>query len=76
MPLMSIQAISGVEISVLAKIVQLHAKLPRTAAIERKLLRFRQRRVKSVITAAEPNGRSKTIHGRKLLVVNFKISGC
>jgi hypothetical protein len=60
--------------SILIKTEQLQTKLPRTAAIEIPALRFLKRRVKSVITAAEHNGRSKTSHGRELFVVNLKIS--
>lgn len=60
--------------SIRAKIRPLHAKLPRTAAIEMKLLRFFHRRVNKVITAADPSGSSKTNHESELLVVNLKIS--
>jgi hypothetical protein len=37
---------------------QLQAKLPRTAATEINALKFFQRRVNNVITAAEPSGSS------------------
>ena len=48
----------------LAKMKQLQTKLPRTAVIERKLLTPFDRRVKSVITAAEKSGRSSASHGK------------
>jgi hypothetical protein len=70
---MSIQGSSGAEMSVQTKIAQLQAKLTRTAPTEIELLRVGQRRVNSVITAAEAKGSNKTSHGSKLLVVNFKI---
>src|SRR5438270_10137551 len=72
-PRMSIQANSGAEMSMRTKMKQLQTKLPRTAAIEMKPLTFFQRRVNKVMTAAEASGSSKTNHGKKLLVVNFKI---
>src|SRR5438105_15664183 len=72
-PRMSIQANSGAEMSMRTKMKQLQKKLPRTAAIEIKPLMFFQRRVNKVMTAAEASGSSKTNHGRKLFVVNFKI---
>ena len=75
MPRISIQANSGAEMSVLTKIAQLQAKLPRTDATEMKLLRFCHRREKSMITAAEANGSNKTSHGSELLVVNIRILG-
>ena len=50
------------------KMKQLQAKLPRTAATEMKLLNVFDRRVKSVITAAEQSGRSKTYHGSALFM--------
>src|SRR5713101_3398126 len=68
-PRMSIQVNSGAETSILPKIAQLHAKLPRTAATDIRALIFFQRRVNKVMTPAEPSGRSKTNHGSKLLVV-------
>src|SRR5205814_10445996 len=70
---MSIQANSGAEMSIRTKMKQLHTKLPRTAATEIKLLTFFQRRENKVMTAAEPSGISKTNHGSRLFVVNFKI---
>ena len=73
---MSIQLSSGAEMSILVKTPQLQMKLPSTAAIEIPALRFLKRRVKSVMTAAEINGRSKTNHGSELFVVNLKISDC
>ena len=73
-PRMSIQVNSGAETSILPKIEQLHAKLPRTAATEIRALIFFQRRVNKVMTPAEPSGRSKTNHGSKLLVVKVKVS--
>ena len=75
-PRISTQMNSGAEISILVKITQLEAKLPRTAPTAIALLIFFQRRVNKVMTPAEANGRSKTNHGSKLLVVNFKISDC
>jgi len=75
-PWMSIQLSSGAEMSISVKTAQLQTKLATTAAIEIPALRFlNRRRVKSVITAAEINGKSKTSHGRELFVVNLKISG-
>src|SRR5215475_7180907 len=70
-PRMSIQVNSAAEMSVL-NTKQLQMKLPTTAVTEINALRFFQRRVNSVITAAEPSGSSKIIHGIRLLVVNFK----
>ncbi len=68
-PRISIQVNSPAEMSTLPKIAQLQTKLPRTAATEIALLIFFQRRVKKVMTPAEPSGRSKANHGSKLLVV-------
>lgn len=73
-PRMSIQVNSGEEMSVLEKIAQLQMKLPKTAAIEMRLLTVFQRRVNSVITAAEPKGKSKTNQGSNVLAVNIRIS--
>src|SRR5215471_16675435 len=71
-PRMSIQVNSAAEMSVRMNTKQLQMKLPITAVTEINALRFFQRRVNSVITAAEPSGSSKIIHGIRLLVVNFK----
>jgi hypothetical protein len=50
---------------------QLQTKLPRTAAIEMKLLKPFHRRVNKVIAAAEINGSSKTAQGSELLTVKL-----
>src|SRR2546423_8454315 len=75
-PRMSIQPSSGAEMSALTKIAQLQKKLPKTAPIEMRLLTVFQRRVNKVITAAEPNGKSKMNQGSRVLLVNIKILGC
>jgi hypothetical protein len=61
---MSIQVSSGAEIFGRRKIKQLQAKLPRTAAIETKLLSGFERRMNRVIAIAETSGRSKAYHGK------------
>ena len=65
---------SGDEMSSFPKIKQLHPKLPRTAAIEMKLLSFFDRRANKVIVPAAINGRSKAHQGTGVLIVKFKIS--
>jgi hypothetical protein len=72
-PRILIHVSSGAEMSVLVKIAQLQRKLPRTAATEIAALTVLNRRVNSVIAAAEANGSTKTNQGSKVLVVNFKI---
>jgi hypothetical protein len=67
---------SGAEMSTLVNTAQLQRKLPRTAAIEIAALKVLNRRVNKVIAMAEANGNSKTNHGSKVLVVNFKILEC
>jgi len=58
------------------KIKQAQTKLPRTAAIEMKLLSFFDRRANKVIVPAAINGRSNAHHGTGVLIVKFKISNC
>ena len=58
--------------SILVKIAQLQRKLQTTAATEIAELRSLNRRVTSVIVAADAKGSSNTNHGSKVLVVNFK----
>ena len=68
---MSSQSNSVAEMSGVTKIAQLQTKLPRTAAIEIRLLIVFQRRVNKVMTDAEISGMSRTAHGSGLLVVKF-----
>ena len=55
---------SGEEISGCVKIKQLQTKLPRTAAIEKKLLSDFDRRANKVIAAALTSGENKTIQDK------------
>jgi hypothetical protein len=71
---MSIHVISVAEMFVWRKIKQAQTKLPRTAAIEMKLLSFFDRRANKVIVPAAINGRSKAHQGTGVLIVKFKIS--
>ena len=68
---MSIHVISVAEIFVWRNIKQAQTKLPKTAAIEMKLLSFFDRRANNVIAPAAINGRSKAHHGTGVLIVKF-----
>jgi hypothetical protein len=54
--------------------MQLETKLPSTASTEIAALKVLDRRVSNVIIVADASGKSRIIHGSKLLVVKFKIS--